>query len=51
MTNEDGKRDILRKMLEINAERGEKINFTHQHIYVESHSSMYVQYDLRSLKI
>ena len=34
------KHDMLRKMLEINADRGEKINFTHQHITVESHSSM-----------
>ena len=40
--NKDDKRDMLRKMLEINADRGEKINFTHQHIVVESHSSMYV---------
>ena len=38
--NKDDKRDILRKMLEINADRGEKIDFTYQHIYVESHSSM-----------
>ncbi len=36
----DNKHDILRKMLEINADRGEKINFTNQDIYVESHSSM-----------
>jgi len=36
----DEKHDMLRKMLEINADRGEKINFTHQHIIVESHSSM-----------
>ena len=38
--NKDNKRDILRKMLEINADRGEKINFTYPHIYVESHSLM-----------
>lgn len=38
--NKDDKRDMLRKMLEINADRGEKINFTYEHIYVESHSSM-----------
>ncbi len=37
---DDGKHDMLRKMLEINADRGEKIDFTHQHICVESHSSM-----------
>ena len=41
-TNQDVKRDILRKILEINSEKGEKIDFTYQHIYVESHSSMYV---------
>lgn len=34
------KHDMLRKMLEISADRGEKINFTHQHIIFESHSSM-----------
>lgn len=38
--NKDDKRDMLRKMLEINADRGEKINFTYPHICVESHSSM-----------
>lgn len=37
---DDGKHDMLRKMIEINADRGEKIDFTHQHICVESHSSM-----------
>ena len=37
---DNGKHDMLRKMLEINADRGEKIDFTHQHICVESHSSM-----------
>ena len=40
MENKDDKRDMLRKMLEINADRGEKINFTYQHIVVESYSSM-----------
>ena len=40
MENQDNKRDMLRKMLEINANRGEKVNFTHQHIIVESHNSM-----------
>ena len=38
--SKDDKRDMLRKMLEINADRGEKIDFTYQHICVESHSSM-----------
>ncbi len=36
----DEQHDMLRKMLEISTDRGEKINFTHQHIVVESHSSM-----------
>ena len=40
LEGKDDKRDMLRKMLEINADRGEKINFTYQHICVESHSSM-----------
>lgn len=38
--NKDNKRDMIRKMLEINADRGEKINFTYQDIHVESHSSL-----------
>ncbi len=38
--DKDNKRDMLRKMLEINADRGEKIDFTYGHICVESHSSM-----------
>ena len=38
--NQDDKRNILRKLLEINADRGEKINFTYQDICVESHTSM-----------
>ena len=37
---EDDKHDILRKMLEITADRGEKINFTENDIFVESHSSL-----------
>ena len=37
---DDQQHDILGKMLEINADRGEKINFTYQDICVESHSSM-----------
>lgn len=36
----DNRHDIIRKMIEINADRGEKINFTYEDIYVESHSSM-----------
>ena len=36
----DDKRDMLRKLLEIKADRGEKIDFTYEHILVESHSSM-----------
>lgn len=38
--NKEDKHDMLRKMLAINADRGEKINFTHEHICVESHSSL-----------
>ena len=36
----DDKRDMLRKMLEITADRGDKINFTCSDICIESHSSM-----------
>lgn len=42
MTSQDEKRDILRKMLEINADKGDEIDFTYEHIYVESHVAMYV---------
>ena len=38
--NKDNRRDVLRKMLEINADRGEKIDFTHGDILVESYSAM-----------
>ena len=38
----DEKHDMLRKMLDVSDERGENINFTYEHIVVESHSSMYV---------
>lgn len=37
---QDDKRDMLRKMLDISADRGESINFTTQDIFVESHSSL-----------
>lgn len=37
---DDDRHDLLRKMLEINADRGEKIDFNQQHICVESHSSL-----------
>jgi hypothetical protein len=40
MDPSDAKRDMLRKMLEINAERGEKINFSIDHIRVESGGSL-----------
>lgn len=38
--NADDRRDMLRKMLEIQADRGDKVNVTYEHICVESHSSM-----------
>lgn len=34
------KHDVLRKLLEINADRGERINFSIEHVCVESHSSL-----------
>lgn len=37
---DDDKHDMIRKMLEISADRGEKINFKHSDIVVESHSSL-----------
>lgn len=38
--NNDEKRDILRKMIEIKADRGDQVNFTSEHVLVESHSSL-----------
>lgn len=38
--SDGNKKDLLRKMLEINADRGEKIDFSVEHIRVESHSSL-----------
>ncbi|KAL9640463.1 MAG: hypothetical protein Q9164_000282 [Protoblastenia rupestris] len=49
--NKDDKRDMLRKMLEINADRGEKIDFTYQHICVESHSSIFAGADTTAIAI
>lgn len=40
--NKDDRRHILRKLMEISAEKGEKVNFNAGHIYAESHSSLYV---------
>lgn len=40
--NKDDRRDILRKLMEISAEKGEKVNFSADHIYAESHSLLYV---------
>ncbi|KAL8703542.1 MAG: hypothetical protein Q9201_003272 [Fulgogasparrea decipioides] len=47
----DDKHDMLRKMLEINADRGEKIDFTFQHICVESHSSLFAGADTTAVAI
>lgn len=38
--SKDDKRDILRKMLEIEGDRGAELGFTEEHIHVESHSSL-----------
>lgn len=38
--SKDDKRDLLRKMLEINADRGDKTDFTYSHIIVESYHSL-----------
>lgn len=47
----DDKHDMLRKMLEINADRGDKLSSTYGHICVESHSSMYVRESLKKTSI
>ena len=36
----DDKQDMLRKMLDIAADRGEEVNFAYPHICVEAYSSM-----------
>ncbi|KAL8723382.1 MAG: hypothetical protein Q9225_000298 [Loekoesia sp. 1 TL-2023] len=51
MEKKDDKHDMLRKMLEINADRGEKINFTYQHICVESHSSIFAGADTTAIAL
>lgn len=38
--HDDDRRDMLRKMLDITSERGQQINFTYQHVCVESHTSL-----------
>ncbi|KAI4287246.1 MAG: hypothetical protein L6R35_003501, partial [Caloplaca aegaea] len=47
----DGRHDLLRKMFDINAERGEKVNFTYQDIQVESHSSLFAGADTTAIAI
>ncbi|KUJ11235.1 cytochrome P450 [Mollisia scopiformis] len=48
---EDGKHDMLRKMLEISSEKGSKIHFSHEDIYVESHSSLFAGADTTAAAI
>ncbi|EPE33442.1 Cytochrome P450 [Glarea lozoyensis ATCC 20868] len=50
-TAADDKHDMIRKMLDINTEKGEKIDFTHEHIYVESHSSIFAGADTTAIAI
>lgn len=38
--NDDGKRDMLRKMLEIKKDRGEKVNFTNENIANEAMNAL-----------
>ncbi|KAL8955546.1 MAG: hypothetical protein Q9193_006648, partial [Seirophora villosa] len=47
----DNRRDLLRKMLDINAERGEKVNYTYQDICVESQSSLFAGADTTAIAI
>ncbi|KAL9017999.1 MAG: hypothetical protein Q9185_004668 [Variospora sp. 1 TL-2023] len=47
----DGRHDLLRKMFDINAERGEKVNFTYDDIQVESHSSLFAGADTTAIAI
>ncbi|KAI4094917.1 MAG: hypothetical protein LQ344_001962 [Seirophora lacunosa] len=48
---QDNRRDLLRKMLDINAERGEKVNYTYQDICVESQSSLFAGADTTAIAI
>ncbi|PGG96365.1 hypothetical protein GX51_07860 [Blastomyces parvus] len=47
----DDKHDMIRKMLEISADRGEKINFKHSDIVGESHSSLFAGADTTSIAL
>ncbi|KAL8836160.1 MAG: hypothetical protein Q9170_003013, partial [Blastenia crenularia] len=47
----DNKHDMLRKMLDITADRGEKVDFTYKDIVVESHSSIFAGADTTAIAI
>ncbi|KAL9073674.1 MAG: hypothetical protein Q9157_004648 [Trypethelium eluteriae] len=49
--NKDEKRDMLRKMLDISAERGTELDFTDSHVFVESHSSFFAGADTTAIAI
>lgn len=40
--NEDGKPDMVRRLFEIKADKGEKYNFKHEHVEAETQSALYV---------
>ncbi|KAL6719344.1 hypothetical protein ACLMJK_003583 [Lecanora helva] len=49
--SKDEKHDMLRKMLEITHERGDRLNFTYDDICVESHSSIFAGGDTTAIAI
>ncbi|KAL8994648.1 MAG: hypothetical protein Q9188_007009 [Gyalolechia gomerana] len=51
LENKEDRHDILGKLLEITADRGEKLNFTYQHVCVESHSSIFAGADTTAIAI
>ncbi|PVH72677.1 cytochrome P450 [Cadophora sp. DSE1049] len=48
---EDGKPDMVRRLFEINAEKGEKYNFKHKHVVAETQSALFAGIDTTSIAI
>ncbi|KAH7409032.1 cytochrome P450 oxidoreductase [Cadophora sp. MPI-SDFR-AT-0126] len=49
--NEDGKPDMVKRLFEINADRGEKYNFKHEHVVAETQSALFAGIDTTSIAI
>ncbi|KAG4425991.1 hypothetical protein IFR04_000935 [Cadophora malorum] len=49
--NEDGKPDMVRRLFEIKADKGEKYNFKHEHVEAETQSALMAGIDTTSIAI